>query len=187
MISANNGWVLVLDNMSTVKPDLSDALCRLSTGGGFSTRTLYTDEDETIFDAQRPVILTSIKEVGTRSDLLERSLIVELPTIPEKNRRAEKTFWREFDKVRPQILGALLDVVSGAIRHLPEIERKPDAELPRWQTSTCGAKPRKSHWGWWRRRCGNRGPPVGKARYVDQELKSQPGWPVRHRILQARS
>jgi len=84
MIAANNGWLLVLDNMSAVKPDLSDALCRLATGGGFATRTLYTDEDETIFDAQRPVVLTSIEEVGTRSDLLERSLIVELPTIPEK-------------------------------------------------------------------------------------------------------
>jgi putative DNA primase/helicase len=131
MIAANNGWVICLDNLSTVKPDLSDALCRLSTGGGFATRTLYTDEDETIFDAMRPVILTSIEEVGTRSDLLERSLILDLPTIGKGKRRAEKKFWREFDKARPQILGALLDVVSGAMRRLPEIERRPDAELSR--------------------------------------------------------
>jgi len=77
MIAANNGWVLCLDNLSSMKPALSDALCRLATGGGFSTRTLYTDDDETIFDAMRPVILTSIEEIGTRSDLLERSLIIE--------------------------------------------------------------------------------------------------------------
>jgi hypothetical protein len=131
MIAANNGWVLCLDNLSVVKPDLSDALCRLATGGGFATRTLYTDDDETIFDAQRPMIMTSIEEIGTRSDLLERSLIIELPTIREENRRAEKQFWAEFEEVRPRILGALLDVVSGAIRRLPEIERKSDTELPR--------------------------------------------------------
>ena len=131
MIAANNGWVICLDNLSTVKADLSDALCRLSTGGGFATRTLYTDEDETIFDAMRPVILTSIEEIGTRSDLLERSLIVELPPILEGKRRAEKQFWAEFEKVRPRILGALLDVVSGAIRTLPEIERRENPELPR--------------------------------------------------------
>jgi hypothetical protein len=131
MIAANNGWVLCLDNLSVVKPDLSDALCRLATGGGFATRTLYTDEDETIFDAQRPVILTSIEEIGTRSDLLERSLIIELPPIHTESRRAEKQFWAEFEQARPKILGALLDVVAGAIRRLPEIERKSDAELPR--------------------------------------------------------
>ena len=130
MIAANNGWVLCLDNLSTVKPDLSDALCRLSTGGGFATRTLYTDEDETIFDAQRPVILTSIEEIGTRSDLLERSLIIELPPIPEEKRLAEKDFWARYERVQPQILGALLDVVSGAMARLPDVEADEGA-LPR--------------------------------------------------------
>jgi len=54
-----------------------------------------------------------------------------LPTIREQDRRAEKHFWAEFEKVRPKILGALLEVVSGALRRLPEIERKSDTELPR--------------------------------------------------------
>lgn len=131
MIAANNGWVLCLDNLSNVPPWLSDALCRVSTGGGFATRTLYTDEDETIFDARRPVILTSIEDVGTRSDLLERTLIIDLPTIGEGERRAEKAFWRDFDEARPLILGALLDVVCGALRRLPDVEAKPGADLSR--------------------------------------------------------
>src|SRR5262249_32258801 len=131
MIAANNGWVVCLDNLSFVPPWLSDALCRLSTGGGFATRTLYTDEDETIFDATRPVILTSIEDIGARSDLLERSLIIELPTIREGSRRAEKSFWADFEKKRPAILGALLDVVCGGIERLPGIEAKPNADLSR--------------------------------------------------------
>jgi hypothetical protein len=131
MIASNNGWLLCLDNLSYIPPWLSDALCRVSTGGGFSTRTLYSDEDETIFDARRPVILTSIEDIGARSDLLERSLIIELPTIREGARRAERAFWQEFEEKRPKILGALLNAVAGAMRRLPEVERQPGAELSR--------------------------------------------------------
>jgi hypothetical protein len=65
MIAANNGWTIALDNVSHLWGWLSDALCRLSTGGGFATRTLYGNDEETIFDAQRPVILTGIEEVAS--------------------------------------------------------------------------------------------------------------------------
>jgi hypothetical protein len=84
MIAANNGWVVALDNISYLPGWLSDALCRLSTGGGFATRTLYENDEETIFDATRPLLITGIEEVATRSDLLDRSILVTLPTIPEQ-------------------------------------------------------------------------------------------------------
>lgn len=131
MIAANNAWVICLDNLSVINPDLSDALCRLSTGGGFATRTLYTDEDETIFDAMRPSILTTIEEIGTRSDLLDRSLIIEIPPIKDKSRKTENMFWPDFERDLPKILGAVLDVMSAAIRRLPEIESRTGVELPR--------------------------------------------------------
>jgi hypothetical protein len=47
VIAANNSWVVALDNLSGLAPWLSDALCRLSTGGGFGTRTLYENDEET--------------------------------------------------------------------------------------------------------------------------------------------
>ena len=75
MIAARNSWVLAFDNVSSVPDWLSDAFCRLSTGGGLATRMLYTDDDEILFDAQRPVLLTGIEEVATRGDLLDRSLM----------------------------------------------------------------------------------------------------------------
>jgi len=49
MIAASNVWVINLDNLSRIHTWLSDALCRLSTGGGFGTRELFTDRDETLF------------------------------------------------------------------------------------------------------------------------------------------
>ena len=60
MIAATNGWCLAFDNVSVIQAWLSDALCRLATGGGFATRGLYTDDEETIIDAQRPVVLNGV-------------------------------------------------------------------------------------------------------------------------------
>jgi len=118
MIGANNSWCLAYDNLSHIPPWLSDALCRLSTGGGFATRELYTDQDEVIFDSQRPVLLTSIEEVANRADLLDRCVIVWLPAIPEDRRRPEAEILQAFEEAQPRILGTLLDAVAGALENL---------------------------------------------------------------------
>ncbi len=128
LIAATNGWIIAFDNLSGVQPWLSDALCRLATGGGFSTRTLYSDSDETIFNAMRPQILTGIDRICSRMDLLDRSIVVTLASIPEEKRRPEAAIWHDFEAVRPRILGALCDAASAALRNLPNT--KPD-RLPR--------------------------------------------------------
>jgi hypothetical protein len=121
MIGAKNAWCLAYDNLSSLPGWLSDALCRLSTGGGFATRELYTDDEEVLFEAQRPVILNGIEEVASQGDLLDRMLVLDLPGIEEDQRRREDTFNQAFEAARPQILGALLDAVSGALRELPNV------------------------------------------------------------------
>jgi hypothetical protein len=115
IIAASNSRCVAFDNISNLPSWTSDALCRLSTGGGFSARELYTDAEEVLFDATRPVILNGITDVATRPDLLDRSLIVTLPPIPEEERKPEAGLWRDFEKARPAILGALLEAVSGAL------------------------------------------------------------------------
>jgi hypothetical protein len=45
MIAANNGYLLAFDNLSGLPHWLSDALCRLATGGSFAVRQLYTDDE----------------------------------------------------------------------------------------------------------------------------------------------
>jgi hypothetical protein len=122
VIAATNGWLIALDNLSHLPDWLSDALCRLATCSGFATRELYTDAEEAIFAAQRPIVVNGIEEVATRGDLLDRALIVYLPTIPEEKRQDEKTFWRVFETKQPQLLGALLDVVSAGLRTLPRVQ-----------------------------------------------------------------
>src|SRR5262249_24545975 len=59
MTAATNGWIIALDTLSRVTPWLSDALCRLSTGGGFGIRELYSDAEEVLFEATRPIVLNA--------------------------------------------------------------------------------------------------------------------------------
>jgi hypothetical protein len=89
---------------------------------------LYTDDDEMIFDSQRPVILNGIEDVVRRSDLLDRSLVLYLPRIPEERRRSERDFWHAFTMQAPGILGALLDAAAAGLRKLADVQL---SELPR--------------------------------------------------------
>ncbi len=127
MIAATNGHIVAFDNLSRLSEELSDNLAVLATGGGFSVRQLYTNDEEMIFNAQRPIIMNGISQVVSRGDLLDRAVAITLPPIAEHARRDEATFWVEFDKARPRILGALLDAVSCGLRRLPDVrlEHKP--------------------------------------------------------------
>ena len=138
VIAASNSWVLSFDNLSNLPHWLSDALCRMSTGGGYGTRELYSDAEEVIFNSQRPGILNGIPELATSSDLVDRTIMLTLPAIPKKDRRTEKEFWKEFNELRPRILGALLDAVSVALRRLPEVylpEPPRMADFAQWATA----------------------------------------------------
>jgi hypothetical protein len=125
MIAATKSWLCAFDNLSTLRQWLADGLCRLSTGGGFATRTLYSDADETIFNAMRPVILNGISELSTRGDLLDRSLLIYLPSIADSARQPEANFYRTFHAARPRILGALLDAVAAALANVDHVRDQP--------------------------------------------------------------
>jgi hypothetical protein len=120
-IAANNGHVLAFDNLSALAPWLSDALCRLASGGSFAIRQLYTDQDEVLFDAARPIILNGIENVVSRPDLADRALFLTLPWLSEARRRPEQKLWQQFELVCPRLLGALLDAVSHGLRALPQV------------------------------------------------------------------
>jgi hypothetical protein len=118
MIASKNGWLIALDNLSGLSVWLSDCLCRLATGGGFSTRTLYENDEETIFDAQRPLIINGIDDVASRQDLLERCLLLNVPRIERHQRRPESELWTRFEEARPRVLGALLTALSSMLRNI---------------------------------------------------------------------
>ena len=118
-IAATNSHVLAFDNVSGLQPWLSDALCRIASGGGFSTRQLYTDLDEVLFDAQRPIILNGIEDIVTRADLADRAILLTLSPIPDEKRKSEEELKADFEAARPAILGVLLDGVAHGLARLP--------------------------------------------------------------------
>ena len=127
LIAAGCSHVVALDNLSKLDSWLSDALCRLATGGGVAKRQLYTDLDQVILDVQRPVVINSIEELPTRGDFLDRSVILRLPPIGDDGRQEEAPLWAKFEQARAQLLGALLNAVSTALRDLDSVhlDRKP--------------------------------------------------------------
>jgi energy-coupling factor transporter ATP-binding protein EcfA2 len=121
MIAARNNHLLAFENLSHLSAELSDAFCRLATGGGFATRELYTNDGEVIFDALRPVILNGIEDFVTRGDLLQRSILLHMPTIEDTERVFEDELWERFNALHPKLLGALLGRVAGGLRKLPSV------------------------------------------------------------------
>jgi hypothetical protein len=92
-------------------------------------RELYSDYDEAIFDATRPLVFNAIPDLGAaRPDFLDRVVIIEFLDMKPEVRVDEAQFWREFEQIRPRILGALLDAVSAGLRNLPNLRFD---ELPR--------------------------------------------------------
>jgi hypothetical protein len=121
--AARNSWLVCFDNLSRLPEELADAACRLATGGGFGGRQLYSDHDEAIFDATRPLVFNAIPDLGTaRPDFLDRALILEFLGIKPETRRDEAQFWREFSERQPRILGTLLDAAVAGLWNLPQVK-----------------------------------------------------------------
>jgi hypothetical protein len=81
-----------------------------------------------LFDAMRPIALTAVDNIVVRGDLTDRSLFLTLRSIEDTKRRRRAELWAAFERDRPLILGALLDVVAAGLRQLPDTRLK---ELPR--------------------------------------------------------
>lgn len=112
---ADKHLVLFFDNLSNLPNKVSDILCKIVTGDGFSRRTKFTDDDETIFTSKRAVMMNGINSFITRADLLDRAIILEVKRIPEDKRLPEDELWRKFEEERPKILGGIFDILSKAM------------------------------------------------------------------------
>lgn len=127
-VAAAGSWVVVLDNLSTVHPWLSDALCRAVTGEGAVKRMLYTDADVTVLKFRRCVVMTSIDAGVLRGDLAERMLPIVLDRIDPTSRRTEASILERFAANHAELLGELLDLLAEVLNVLPTVELD---ELPR--------------------------------------------------------
>ena len=112
--SRRQGDVLAFDNLSGVPPWLSDTLCRLTSGGAFSTRRLFTDQDESLMDASWPITH------GSRISLL---VPIERIAHPGDDRREPSQ--RQPRCTRSSVVGrsvlARLDAAAHGLHMLPQL------------------------------------------------------------------
>jgi energy-coupling factor transporter ATP-binding protein EcfA2 len=135
LITAQNNHLLVFDNLSGLTNQMSDAICKLSTGGGFTTKKLYTDTEEVVLSAKKPVILNGIDYIATRNDLADRAIILSLPKMSSKARKDEYSLWSEFYRDLPFILGGIFHILGQILKNYSTTKLdKPSrmADFVRW-------------------------------------------------------
>lgn len=128
VMQAFNTWLLVLDNLVQLAESISNLLCIIATGGSFSRRQLYTNDEESVLSFRRPAILSGVVGVVVKPDLGDRVIKPALPPLSSQKRRRESEVLAEFDALRPEVMGCLFDAVAAGLRNEGKVELPP---LPR--------------------------------------------------------
>jgi hypothetical protein len=138
-VSVDGSRAMAYDNIGSISPAISDALCMVATGSGFGARRLYTDAAQILIGGSRPVILNGLLNAIDRSDLADRAVVVQMSPISQDKRFSEAEIWKKFEAQRSQIFGALLDCVANGLRKLPgvQLQRLPRmADFALWSVAT---------------------------------------------------
>jgi hypothetical protein len=120
-------YILMLDNQNTLPDWFQDTLCRLVTGESDSKRVLYSDDEDLVWSMMRAVLLNGINPPGENGDLQDRVLPIELERLKASKRLADDDFWMQFNLKHPELLGAVFDALSGALkaRHTVNLDERP--------------------------------------------------------------
>jgi len=134
----SHNYLPYFDNLSYISDWMSDAFCRAVTGDSFSKRKLYTDNEDIFYTFMRCIGFSGVNPAASKSDLLDRGLIIELERIPPDKQRQVKKIWKDFDEIKPQLLGYIFDILGKVLsmRQTSYIEVKGLPRLADW-AETC--------------------------------------------------
>jgi hypothetical protein len=120
-VGAGCNWLVSYENISHLSSRMQDALCTITTGGGFAGRTLHTNAEETLIKVKRPVIINSIPKVITAQDATARTICLDLPPLTN-GYIDEGKINAAWESAKPEIFGALLDLFVKSLEILPSIK-----------------------------------------------------------------
>ena len=124
----NHNYINYYDNVKYIPYWLSDEICKAVTGIGHTKRQLFTDDEDIIYENKRPLGLNGINVALTEPDALDRSIFIELKEIDDEHRKKEDDLWAEFERIKPQVFGYILDIIVKAMQIKPTLNLK---KLPR--------------------------------------------------------
>lgn len=124
-----NGYFIAFDNVSVIKNDISDILCKAVTGSSINKRKLYTDNDEIILNIKRPIGINGISIDMSQSDLIDRSIIIDFKRLSCNKRMTDAQVFGLFNELLPNILGEIFTLIkkvlkiknSISVEHLPRM------------------------------------------------------------------
>lgn len=119
-IMLNRSHLINFDNVSRITAKKSDLLCQSVTGGNFSVRKLYTDNDEINYNLKSRIIISSVENCIDREDLSSRVLYMNVPKLRNKGRIEENELMELFEEERPQIISELLTILALSLEEYPE-------------------------------------------------------------------
>jgi hypothetical protein len=121
-IAAKNSHVLMFDNIRSFTPAMSDILCVASTGGAISSRTLYTNDGQSVMRLHVSMVLNGIHPFISQSDLAQRCLPITLEPLSPSARISEKQLIANFQNDLPVIQRGLYNLTASIMQHLPNAE-----------------------------------------------------------------
>jgi hypothetical protein len=131
--------ILAYDNIRSVPEWFSDLACTVSVGGAeVPVRTYYTTNDMTLIHTLNPFIFAGIKLPISESDIMRRSLILELPVRPPSSNSTPGKMKRLFEEQWPKLLGAVLGLIRGALDHIDDVSTDNWGSMPdfyRWSVA----------------------------------------------------
>jgi hypothetical protein len=123
------------DNVTHIHSDVSDTLCQGVTGGSISSRRLYTDNDLNTIHYKNCIAINGINLRKIRPDLRDRAIILDIPRIDDAFRRTESDIEERFEKLLPELLRRIFDIVSKVLGYIAtnpeEVDEIKNNNLPR--------------------------------------------------------
>src|ERR1017187_3449216 len=142
VLALDQNYMPILDNVTSIVNWYSDILCQAVTGGSFSKRQLYTDQDQVLLTFRRPITMTALTMPRTPADLPDRALVLNFDRIESTHRMRERDLWTKFEADLPGVFGGILDLLVHAmlvedIFVLPELPRM--ADFAQWGAAAASA------------------------------------------------
>jgi hypothetical protein len=123
IINLSHNYYNAYDNVRKIPEWLSNIICAATTGAAYSTRTLYTTADETLFKFRRCFAFSSIGASLTEDDALQRCISLKHPKIERQSRKTEEEILSEFGRILSHLLGYIFDILAKTMQIKDQLEQ----------------------------------------------------------------
>jgi hypothetical protein len=128
-----HNYILVYDNIKqkNVPKWFPDALCRYVYQEDVEKRQHYSNMKTISFSSSGCAVVNGINKMFQEEDVLDRCVMQGWTRLKKGQFRTKKVVKEEFQRLHPQILGCLCNVVSKALELYPSVEKEIESELTR--------------------------------------------------------